>query len=247
MIRIGICEDVYKELVYCKSIVEGIMTDLSRNVMVYCSQSGEDLLLEIDTTGKMDILLVDIELLGMNGVEFAHRLREKDNNAVIIFISSHDQYCKEAIDVQPYAFIDKPISVQRLKEVLDHAVRTHLDQRECFSFSNRKIQFNIPLSEIRYFQSDKRLIYVWTVHNDTSMRRYVFYGKLQDVEETISNYKLKFLRIRKSFLVNTNYIMEYAADKVVIDDGTVIEISSHYKPVVREYYMKSLKHRVSFL
>ena len=131
--------------------------------------------------------------------------------------------------------------------MLDHAVRTHLDQRECFSFSNRKIQFNIPLSEIRYFQSDKRLIYVWTVHNDTSMRRYVFYGKLQDVEETISNYKLKFLRIRKSFLVNTNYIMEYAADKVVIDDGTVIEISSHYKPVVREYYMKSLKHRVSFL
>ena len=78
----------------------------------------------------MVILLVDMELLGIKGVEFAHRLREKDNNAVIIFISSHDQYCKEAIDVQPYAFIDK--------EVLDHAVRTHLDQRECFSFSNRK-------------------------------------------------------------------------------------------------------------
>lgn len=86
----------------------------------------------------MVILLVDMELLGIKGVEFAHRLRKKDNNAVIIFISSHDQYCKEAIDVQPYAFIDKPISVQRLKEVLDHAVHTHLDQRECFSFSNRK-------------------------------------------------------------------------------------------------------------
>lgn len=241
MIRLGICEDVYAEMMRCKNMVDRIMVNFSRNAKVYCFQSGEDLLLEIDATGNMDILLVDIELLGMNGVEFARKLREKDNNAVIIFISSHDQYCKEAIDVQPHAFIDKPISEERLGEVLDHAIRTRLDERECFCFSNRKAQFCVPLAEIRYFQSDKRLIYVWTAHGDADASYYVFYGKLQKVEETVSKYKLKFLRLRKSFLVNAKFIVEYAADRVVLDDGTMVEISKNYKTAVREYYISSLK------
>lgn len=241
MIRLGICEDVYEELNYCRELVDKIMAKLSRNAKVYCFRSGEDLLLEIDATGNMDILLVDIMLQGMDGVEFARRLREKDNNAVIIFISSHDQYCKAVIDVQPYAFIDKPFSEERLEGVLARAIRTHLDQRECFHFSNRNAQFSMPLSEIRYFQSDKRQIYVWTTHNDAAMPRYVFYGKLQQVEETVSKYQLKFLRLRKSFLVNAKFIMEYAADRVILDDNTVIEISKNYKPAVREYYMSSLK------
>lgn len=244
MIRLGICEDVYEELIYCKEMVEGIMANLSKNAKMYCFQSGEDLLLEIDATGNMDILLVDIELPGMNGVEFAHKIREKDNNAIMIFISSHDQYCKEAIDVQPYAFIDKPLSAERLEKVLAHAIQTRLDQRECFCFSNKKAQFSMPLSEIRYFQSDKRLIYVWTTNNDTVRSRYMFYGKLQSVEEVVSKYKLKFLRLRKSFLVNAKFIVEYAADRVVLDDGTVIEISRNYKPAVREYYMSLLKVRL---
>ena len=69
----------------------------------------------------------------------------------------------------------------------------------------------------------------------------MFYGKLQKVEETVAKYKLKFLRIRKSFLVNANFIVEYAADRVVLDDGTVVEISKNYKTAGREYYMSSLK------
>ena len=242
MIRLGICEDVYEEMIYCKKLVDRIMAKLSRNANLYSFQSGEDLLMEIEATGNMDILLVDIELLGgMNGVEFGRKLREIDNNAVMIFISSHDQYCKEVIDVQPYAFIDKPISSERLEEVLAHVLHTRLDKRECFCFSNRKTQFSMPLSEIRYFQSDKRQIYVWTTHNNAAASRYVFYGKLQKVEETVAKYKLKFLRIRKSFLVNANFIVEYAADRVVLDDGTVVEISKNYKTAVREYYMSSLK------
>lgn len=241
MIRLGICEDVYEEMIYCKKLVDRIMANLSRNAKVYSFQSGEDLLLEIDTTGNMDILLVDIELQGMNGVEFARKLREIDYNAIMIFISSHDQYCKEVIDVQPYAFIDKPISEERFEEVLAHAIRTRLDQRECFCFSCRKTQFSMPLCEIRYFQSDKRQIYVRTTRNDSVMSQYVFYGKLQKVEETVSKYKQKFLRLRKSFLVNAKFIVEYAADRVVLDDGTVVEISKNYKSAVREYYMSSLK------
>ena len=73
------------------------------------------------------------------------------------------------------------------------------------------------------------------------MSRYMFYGKLQSVEEVVSKYKLKFLRLRKLFFVNAKFIVEYAADRVVLDDGTVIEISRNYKLALREYYMSLLK------
>ncbi len=241
MIRIGICEDIAEELDNHRHIVQSVMTKLSVNADLFCFQSGEDLLCEIDATGNMDIILLDIEMVGMNGLETARIIRDKDTRAVLIFISSYDQYCKSLIEVQPFAYMDKPVCENKLGEILQYALQTRFDLSESYSFSYHKMQYNIPLADIRYFQSDKRIIYVNTSRRSMPEQEYLFYGKMEKVEETIKKSSMKFLRVRKSFLINPQFITEYGANKVVLDDGMIVEISKNYRDAVKQYYVSVLR------
>ena len=71
----------------------------------------------------------------------------------------------------------------------------------------------------------------------------MFYGRLEKVEEELGRKSVRFLRIRQSFLVNAQYITEYAADKVVLDDGMIVEISKSHKDAVRQHYFSILKDK----
>lgn len=179
MLRVAICEDVLSELQKQTQIIQSIMARLSKNVKFFCFRSGEELLMETDTTGNMDIVFLDVEMLGISGIETARILRERDSRVILIFVSCHNQYCKEMIEVQPYAFIDKPVSEE----------------------------------------------------------------KLEEVERNLRKANVKFLRIRKSLLVNTRFIKEYSADRVVLDNGREVEISKNYRDHVRQHYISMLKGR----
>ena len=228
MLRVAICEDVLSELQKQTQIIQSIMARLSKNVKFFCFRSGEELLMETDTTGNMDIVFLDVEMLGISGIETARILRERDSRVILIFVSCHNQYCKEMIEVQPYAFIDKPVSEEKLEKILKRVFETHLNSDDSYCFSYNKRQYNIPLNQIRFFQSDKRIVQINAVQLDMPELEYLFYGKLEEVE---------------SLLVNTRFIKEYSADRVVLDNGREVEISKNYRDHVRQHYISMLKGR----
>ena len=243
MLRVAICEDVLSELQMQKQIIHSIMLRLSKNIKIFCFQSGEELIMEIDATGNMDIILLDVEMSGISGIETARIIRERDVRAILIFVSCHNQYCKEMIGVQPYAFIDKPVSEEKLEKILRRVLETHLNFNDGYCFSYHKKQYNIPLAQIRFFQSDKRIIRINTMQTKLPVQEYLFYGKLEEVERSILETNVKFLRIRKSLLVNSKFIKEYSADKVILDDGLEVEISKKYKDNVRRHYVAMLRDK----
>lgn len=243
MIRIAICEDVISELLMQKQIIQSIMLKFSKNIKLYCFQSGEDLLFEIDTSGNMDIIFLDVEMLGISGIETARIIREKDFRVILIFISCHNQYYKEMIEVQPYAFVDKPVSEEKLMKILKQVLETRLNLCDGYCFSYNKKQYNIPLAQIRFFQSDKRIVRINTIQTNSLEQEYLFYGKLEEVENDIIETNVKFIRIRKSWLVNSQFVKEYSVDKVVLDNGTEVEISKRYKDNVRQHYISMLREQ----
>lgn len=236
MLQIGICEDIEDELMRYKVIVDKMMKQLSLNAEIVCCRSGEDLLCEIENRGKMDIILMDIEMQGMNGVETARIIRETDFQVILIFISMHDQYFREMINVQPFSFIDKPLSVEELKKVLERALKIIIDGYETFNFENKKVHYKLFLSKIRYFESDKRKTNLYSLKEQHS-----FYRKLDEVEKEINKSKIQFVRVHKSFLINPNYIREYRYDKIIMDDGREIRISEKYRDSVKLFYLEKVR------
>lgn len=238
MMRIGICDDLPAEVLKQSAMVRKIMVKSGLNAEIYGFGNGEELLHEIQTSGSMDLLLMDIEMDGQNGIETARVIRETDFHTILIFISAYDQYCKEAIEVQPFAFLDKPVTERKLEEVLKKAVRRIHTENERFLFYSGKRRFSLPLYEIMYFESSRRQIRIQCLKNC-----YFFYGKLNAVEKEMNKYHVKFARVQVSYLVNPNYVKEWNYDRIVMDDGLEISISRKYRKTMKEWYLRILEGR----
>ena len=235
MIRIGICDDVIEQLQLQEEILRNITHQLCLNAEVGSFQSGEDLLCEIEQKDSMDIIMLDIEMGGINGVETARMIREKDSRVILIFISFYDQYCKEMISVQPFAFIDKPVSEKQLEPVMKRALKVLGEKEQIFEYTYKKVPRKILIRKIRYFESDKREINIYSTDGI-----YSFYKKLDEVEMQIEKMDVKFLRISKSYLVNMNYVKEFRYEKVVMDDGKELRIGPTYKDKIRKSYLEMM-------
>lgn len=231
MIRIGICDEAEKDLQMHKELLQDMIGKECINAEILCFQSGEALLLEIEESRSMDIILMDVELRGINGVETARKIRETDTKTILIFITRHEQYCKEIINVQPFSYIDKPVSKDKLEEAVMRAIDLIDSRGGMIQFASRKKEYRISLREIFYFESDKREILVFC-----EKKNYSFYRKLDEVEEELKQYSEKFLRTNKSFLVNPFYIKEFSYEKIIMYDGKEITISPKYKKIIRQYY-----------
>lgn len=193
MLRIGICDDEREALETHTELVRHIMQQMGMNADIRKCHTGNELLMEMEENGKFDIILLDIEMEYMNGIEAARKIRDTDAYVVLIFISAFDQYCKEAISVQPYAFLDKPLQQAQIGEAIGEAYRRQIEQKETFDFRAGRVYYSIDLREICYFRSELRKVFVIT-----RQKEYWFYGKIDQVERVLSQKKHRFLRIHKS-------------------------------------------------
>ncbi|MCM1257790.1 MAG: LytTR family DNA-binding domain-containing protein [Roseburia sp.] len=236
MIRIGICDDVEEDLRRIEKIVRQTAKQSRFNIQVSCFHSGEELLRDIHDRGDMDIVFLDIYMKEMSGVETARCIREKDFLAILIFVSMYDQYCKELINVQPFAFIDKPVVREDLEQVLQHALDRKSGNRDVFRYSYKKVAYNVFIHKIRYFESRKREICIHSVDGYG-----MFYGKLDDLEKDLKERNASFIRVSQSFLVAALYIREIRYEKIVLDDGEEIGIGPKYRKMVKHHYMNFMK------
>ena len=236
MMRIGICDDV-KEIV--KSLYEDIYTWAMYhhvNVEIKKIYSGEDLLCEIQYSGCFDVIFLDVELGSLNGLEVARAIRKTDNITKLIFISSHHQYYKEAYEVQPFQFLDKPIEQNKLYTVLEQIYHAVKEKETSFSFAHQRVNYRVLCNDIIYFKSESR--YVNIVCKGTS---YQFLGKLDEVERILFERKSNFLRIHRSYLVNAKNIKEYSYENIVLVNGEELMISRNQRINVREAYKRFLE------
>ena len=235
MIKIGICDDMEEDLRRVEDIVRHAAEKSTLGIQINCFHSGENLLSYMEQKGEMDIVFLDICMKEMNGVETARCIRKKDFLSILIFVSMYDQYCKELMNVQPFAFLDKPVRKEELEQVLEHALDRKRGNREVFHYTYKKVVHNIFLHSIRYFESRKREIYVHSVDGYG-----MFYGKLDDLEESLKEMDVSFIRVSQSFLVDALYIREVRFEKIVLNDGEEIRIGPKYRKMVRNYYRSTL-------
>ncbi len=155
MLRIGICDDIREKV---EKQVRQITYQMGIRADIRKCYSGMDLLMEIELSGQFDIILLDIELGGMNGIETARQIRENDVNCNIIFITSFEQYSKEAISVHPFAFVDKPITYAQMEKFIsDVYEKLQIDDK--FAFKSNKTYYNTVQNHIgRPYQDSKLLI-----------------------------------------------------------------------------------------
>lgn len=113
---------------------------------IYVYSSGEILLQSVSNV-NCDLLFLDIELGGINGIEVSHILRnlEERENLQIVFISSHDKYMREMFNVRPFQYLSKPLSETDLTTTLNTFMKLHRIKSTVFCFKKGKTIYRYPI------------------------------------------------------------------------------------------------------
>ena len=233
--RIAICDDErnIRELIGDKVVKQYPETEL---VFFSC---GEELLL---SDVQIELLFLDIQMSGRNGMEIARELRKKDKNVILIFVTAVEEYVFQAFDVGAFHYIVKPINEAKFMDVLRKAV-DELDSKckDVNKTEERYLMINsggvhtkVIFDDIVYAEIFNRKIVIHKL-NDTIE----YYGKMSDLESLAGD---SFFRPHRAYLVNFKYVEKYDASTVYLENGSVLMAKQNYPEFVKRY-MKYIQRR----
>ncbi len=211
--------------------IEQILLDMrfsGLEVEVY--ESGEALLRDWDRGTMFQILFLDIEMPGMNGLTLAKEIRRRDRSALILFVSSHQEYVFDTFSVEPFRFVRKPVQEEEIRADMYAAVEKMSEERRYYGFQISKTHYQIAYDEIRYFEGSGRKIRLYT-----DQEAYEYYGKISEVMEELD--PCMFCQIHSSYIVNLNRIRAISGQQVLLADGTELPVSKARKDALHQSHM----------
>jgi DNA-binding LytR/AlgR family response regulator len=228
MYKISIVEDSKKDMAAIKNHINTYFCDIGESYELFEYYDVETFLNTYSCDS--DIVFMDIELPGMNGMRGAAKLREIDKSCILIFVTNMIQYAISGYEVGAFDYIVKPITYKvlltKLKRVFNHIdqnrndyIYLHEDGRiKKISFKDI-IYVEIRLHSLMYHLNSKTI--------NTS-------GTLNNVEKQLEG--KKFVRCNSCYIVNMRYIKEVRNDSIVMDDGTELSVSRRKKKDFLEAY-----------
>ena len=164
-----------------------------------------------------DILLMDIRMPGMDGLEAAQHLQSLEQPPAIIFTTAYNDYALQAFDTHAVDYLLKPVRQERLVEALQHARRltrvqaASLQAAEQQSGQRQRICVNVrgslqlvALDEVRYFLADQKYVTVCTADAQVLIEE-----TLKGLEQEFAD---QFARIHRNALVARRYITGVTKD-----------------------------------
>lgn len=233
MVDIAICDDEITFTSEVENLVVSVGEKYNKTVKTDIFFSGNLLVNHIKNGRHYDMIYLDIEMDGKNGVDTAHEIRLYDPNVLIIYVTNHESFAKEAFEVSAFRFLVKPINYEIFERYFLSAMKVVGCNAVFYEYQYNKVHYKVEINDIMYFQSDRRVTYIITKKNISKC-----YEKISNIEKRLQRYNVIFLRTHQSFLVNPDYIDTYMYDSVKLTDGSVISISIKRRKEVGEEYCR---------
>lgn len=221
--QIAICEDNAADAKYVADLVQE-WSKHSQNSVTICSfPSAEAFLFHYAEDKRFDILLLDIEMGEMDGVELAKRLRRENEQVQIVFITGYSDYISEGYEVNALHYLMKPLKKEKFFQTLDRAVQKIKKNEKTLFLELSGEVVRLPIYEIRYLEVRQNYV---TIH---AKCEYTLKKTLSEFEKELDE---RFYRIGRSYIVNLTYITRITKKDVYLSDGTVLPLPrGQYKPL----------------
>lgn len=229
MLRIAICDDEADARDALRIQLEKLLIEDSEEI-IYEFSSGTNAASWLQKhPGEVDLLFLDVEMGKENGMDAAKKIRTVNRDLLIVFATGYTDYVFDGYQVNALDFLVKPVSPEKLKEVLLRAKELLTPPTDrFFVLKNADGAYRLPWDDILYFYSDRRYIHLVTV-----IKTYTFYGKLNDIEKQVRN---NFVRIHQRYLVNSDNVTFVGGDFVTVDNPACekLPVSRAYKKEASE-------------
>ena len=218
--RIAVCDDNPKEL----ERIKGCFCRIQGYDLVCSYFDSTSTVMEILKTenSPYDLYILDIEMPGMNGLKLAKSIREKDSRALFVFLTSYTRYMKDVFDVVTFDFIEKPISDEKLLQILERAA-TYLNiTSQHFSFGYRASRYSLKYDRILYIEKKGRQALIHTFED--------LYKTNMTLEEIWKQLNPKsFVHIHSSYIINLYNLDRKDNEIAIMRNGEKLHITKGYR------------------
>ena len=226
--RIGICDDekiISDELMrLCNKYMENSLIKFKINRF----SSGEELL---QYKEPIDILFLDIQMKGINGMRAAMDLRERNDSVSIVFVTAYQNFIQEGYRVRAFRYLLKPISEEQFVMTLDEAIEDLNKDSKTILMKDGSIIY-IKLSKIIYVEYCGNHISLIRTR-EGSYNSHLSMCEWEDILNTGD-----FYRVHKAYIVNMGYV-EKIDNIITLDNGEKVELSyrkkTKFKAAMLEY------------
>lgn len=227
--RIAICDDEqnYRNLItkYIRFYFQEHLLDLEYDEF----SSGEELLL---SNKKFDIVFLDIEMNELNGIQTAKELNKRNKKTIIFIITAYQKYLDDAMDLNVFRYIDKPIKSDRLYNGLDKAIDLINNNEITFKTRNDGI-ITIHKNDIIYVEVKRKIVYVNTIE-----KQYIAREKMDFFKENLTASYFAIPHV--SYVINFNFVKKFQRDKIQLKSGQIISIAPKKQTEIKKKFMQFL-------
>ena len=232
-LNIAICDDERAQAEYVMSSVRQWADARGHICEIITFSSAEGFLFEYSENKSFDILLLDVEMGRMNGIQLAKRLRDSGCEAQIIFVTGYPEFISDGYDVAALHYLLKPLNREKLGQVLDRAVSNLEKAPRTITFSSGKELLRLRADAIRYGESDGHYVLLHTTEGEHRLR--------MTVPELAEHLGDGFVRPNRSFVVGLHFVVKVTKTAVELDGGKEIPLAKGSYDVINLALIKYLR------
>lgn len=231
-LSIAICDDNEIDLKYITGLVDAWAAQERIPVSVRTFPSAEAFLFQYDEDKDYDILLLDVEMGKLNGVDLAKQIRAENDRIQFVFITGYPDFMAEGYEVSALHYLMKPVKPKKLGEVLDRAADLCQKERPFLLVSSEHETLRLPFDQIYYAESQGHYMVIYTQQNQYKTRMTVS-GLLEQLDEG-------FYRCSRSFVVSLRHVCRITKSEVFLENQVSL-------PLGRGLYDEINKRMIRYL
>lgn len=208
----------------------------NKNIAVHTDlfESAEEYLFQAEQN-TYDVIFLDISMRGQNGMELARKIREKEKDVVLVFVTSDASYVFDGYEVGAYRYLMKPVDEKKLWEILDYARMQREVEKENYILVKKDSQsVRVNLNDVLYMEAQKHYVNLYLEDQESINIKTVFTELLQEMQEKSDT----VLATHRSYAVNIEKVVRIGRMECVLADGSVIPVSRSFYKEVNEAFIR---------
>jgi len=233
MLKIVICDDIKTHNRFVEAAVQAALDEYELpGEIALVTDSAAEALQFSQTPGELRLYFLDINMeSATEGLELADKIRQRDADAYIVYITAHAEYSIAGYRTKTFDFLLKPLNAEMIRETVRRVFQDMAlvsKRGRVFQFKAGSVMHHIPLSDILYMKKEKNVLHVYTENGRISG-----YGSLK---RTAGEFSKSFALCNKSCLASLGKIKELDTGNraVLLENGLTLSVSRHFKTALAE-------------